>query len=510
MKLSMYGFYTSSKAMTIFMLLMFSPLVILFTFKDILVEKYVYVKSVEIVSEIERQVIINRKRAIRLSEVILIKQLDFDCGELDKKILSDRDLLPATIRVLQLELKNGDKCSSLDSPIKINHSKLIPTAHHDLFISTTINKFPHKRQILYIYKYQGNTFTSLINRSVINERFNEICFNCFKIDMTHKGLPTVIRGSANIDQDAHKYEYERDFLLNIEGETFEFSISINAGDLLFEEIQDELNLFILLFGLFAGSMANIIYLARLNAKVSHKRVIALAIKNSEFIPYYQPIINSISHEVVGQEVLVRWITGSGEVIYPDSFIPYAEDSGLIVPITEQLLDKVYQDLDHLAGWSSINIVAAHLEMELLSKWFEGKPTIDKDKICFELTERKRIVNIELAKKEINKLIELGTTFKLDDFGTGYGGFNYLQELGLRSIKIDKMFIDTIGTDDLKRNVLDAIIAFGKEAKMEVIAEGVETKEQVDYLVNKGIFLIQGYYYANPMPFDELIEFYKTF
>lgn len=105
--------------------------------------------------------------------------------------------------------------------------------------------------------------------------------------------------------------------------------------------------------------------------------------------------------------------------------------------------------------------------------------------------------------EIAALQERGYHFKLDDFGTGYGGFAYLQRLGIRQIKIDKMFVDTIGTDDLKRSVLDATIAFGLKSGMEMIAEGVETQEQVDYLYRHGVHLIQGYVYAKPMPLSKL-------
>ena len=101
------------------------------------------------------------------------------------------------------------------------------------------------------------------------------------------------------------------------------------------------------------------------------------------------------------------------------------------------------------------------------------------------------------------LQEKGYHVKLDDFGTGYGGFAYLQRLGIRQIKIDKMFVDTIGTDDLKRTLLDSIIAFGHESDMEMIAEGVETLEQVDYLHRHGVHLIQGYVYAKPMALTKL-------
>ncbi len=97
----------------------------------------------------------------------------------------------------------------------------------------------------------------------------------------------------------------------------------------------------------------------------------------------------------------------------------------------------------------------------------------------------------------------GITLKLDDAGTGYGGFSYIQELGISTLKIDKMFVDTIARDDIKSSVLDSIISFAKSSKLGMIAEGVEEQHQVEYLKQHDVFLIQGYVYAKPMPIAEL-------
>ncbi len=142
-------------------------------------------------------------------------------------------------------------------------------------------------------------------------------------------------------------------------------------------------------------------------------------------------------------------------------------------MTSQLLEKVIADLPRLAPgqWVSVNIVAAHLEhphlrnLLLLHGWPSPRPAhLRADRAQAHHRHRDR-------DREIGALQQQGYHFKLDDFGTGYGGFAYLQRLGIRQIKIDKMFVDTIGTDDLKRSVLDATIAFGRESGMEMIAEG---------------------------------------
>ena len=179
-------------------------------------------------------------------------------------------------------------------------------------------------------------------------------------------------------------------------------------------------------------------------------------------------------------------------------------------MTEQLLEQVITDLPQLAPeqWVSVNLVAAHIEQPLLRTLLAHSQNPSPARLTFELTERKPILDIKAATEEITLLQQMGYHFKLDDFGTGYGGFAYLQSLGIRQIKIDKMFVDTIGTNDLKRSVLDAIIVFGRESGMEMIAEGVESQLQVDYLSQHGVYLIQGYFFGKPMPLKILTHWQR--
>lgn len=132
-----------------------------------------------------------------------------------------------------------------------------------------------------------------------------------------------------------------------------------------------------------------------------------------------------------------------------------------------------------------------------------------ERLKFELTERVPIKTMTQAQEEVFYLLKKGYQFKIDDFGTGYGGFAYLQNLQISSIKIDKMFVDTIDTSDVKISVLDSIIASAKQGNIEVIAEGVEGQHQVDYLAERGVYWIQGYFYAKPMPINEALAFHVT-
>ena len=238
-------------------------------------------------------------------------------------------------------------------------------------------------------------------------------------------------------------------------------------------------------------------------------LIEKGIRDEEFIPYYQPIVDSRTQEVVGYEVLLRWQKGH-QLVPPSLFISAAEDSGLVVKITNQLIQQVHRDLAQIPAprWVSINVVADHLEQHHLTHLLEELHWPYSERLKFELTERVPTKAMTQAQEEVFYLLKKGYQFKIDDFGTGYGGFAYLQNLQISSIKIDKMFVDTINTHDVKISVLDSIIASAQGGNIEVIAEGVEHQYQVDYLAERNVFWIQGYFYAKPMPLEQVLAFEK--
>ena len=231
-----------------------------------------------------------------------------------------------------------------------------------------------------------------------------------------------------------------------------------------------------------------------------------------FVPYYQPIINSDTGKVIGAELLVRLVMDNGRVISPLQFIDYAEKSGLIIEITEQFLSKAFNDFNKL-GWAgsdkylSINIVPEHLKSRRLFKFIQdyvARGVINGNQIKLEITERLEINDLLGARSYLEDFYQLGITASLDDAGTGYGCFLYLQELALSSLKLDKRFIDTIA-ENKDTSVLDSIIGLAKSLKLEIVAEGVESLNQVTYLKRRGVKAIQGYVYGQPMPVIDFID-----
>lgn len=246
-------------------------------------------------------------------------------------------------------------------------------------------------------------------------------------------------------------------------------------------------------------------------------MIQKGLKRNQFTPYYQPIINTQLNKMVGCEVLVRWKLENGDLLSPDHFVPTAEHTGQIFEITESLIRQVFCQLSSnkgraIGGIVSINAMPTQLENPAFSQWVIDllqTHQLDAKRLSFEVTERTPFNNMELAKQSLGLLCEHGITIKLDDAGTGYGGFSYLQSLPIGCLKIDKMFIDTIGTEDIKTKILESIILFAQHAGLKIIAEGVENAQQVEYLKNRGVYLIQGYYFAQPMPFNALLEYMKN-
>ncbi len=445
---------------------------------------------------------INLLETSSLQKSRLMQKLNFDCEADDLAILSSQDFTPLYVRVIQLELSNGEKCSNFGPAVIQNMSPTIFVAKHNITLASTISPLSQRRETILVQTYGEHRLLTVINSRILNNYLDSECADCYQLEYSIAGLPTMIRGEKELQQKDHHYSTGSQY------SNKDYIITLHAGDRLYQELEEEVDTYLYIASFIIAILLNIIFWSWCSSKSSLKGMIISALSNNEFIPYYQPIINSKTGKIVGQEVLIRWRLKDMSLIPPGQFIPYAEENNLIIAITDNLLDQVYQDLAELTGWVSVNIVAKHLEQGLLSPWLKDRNNDLIKRLSFELTEREQIKQFKRAESEIQLVSHYCNGVKLDDFGTGYGGFSYLQRLGVKSIKIDKMFIDTIGTDDLKCSVLDAIIAFGHKANLEMIAEGVETKAQVDYLAGKGVTLIQGFYYAQPMAKSELIDFYR--
>ena len=239
-----------------------------------------------------------------------------------------------------------------------------------------------------------------------------------------------------------------------------------------------------------------------------------ALMNKEFKVYYQPKMYANSEELYGAEALVRW-EHNGKMIPPSEFVPLFEKNKFILKLDVYVFEQVCNDMKK---WKekyskepiiSVNVSRDHfLDEHFLEKYMiiASKYGIDTNKIDLEITESATVeAGIDII-EIMNKMKKLGFLISIDDFGTGYSSLSTLQDMPADILKIDKSFVDRIGKNE--KNMVDYILTIAKELKLTTIAEGVETKEQKDYLLEKGCDIIQGYYYAKPMPEEEFEEYMK--
>ena len=237
-----------------------------------------------------------------------------------------------------------------------------------------------------------------------------------------------------------------------------------------------------------------------------------ALMNKEFQVYYQPKIYAKDGQLYGAEALVRWIH-DGKMISPSEFIPLFEKNKFILKLDLYIFEQVCSDMKM---WKekyqkepiiSVNVSRNHfLDEHFLEKYMmiSSQYGINTNKIDLEITESATIeAGIDII-EIMNKMKRLGFMISIDDFGTGYSSLSALQDMPADILKIDKSFVDRIGKNE--KNIIDYILTIAKELKLTTIAEGVETKEQRDYLLEKGCDIIQGYYYAKPMPEEEFEEY----
>lgn len=250
-------------------------------------------------------------------------------------------------------------------------------------------------------------------------------------------------------------------------------------------------------------------------KIEMEKKIYQALKNNEFTVHYQPQISIFSKKIVGVEALIRWMHPTEGMISPDQFIPIAEKSNLIHEIGLYVLNQACSEFSLLAkdglcdGILAVNFSSRQFQMNNITTSLYQvllKSDLDPNKLELEVTETLLMQDQENVSLILNEFRELGITIAIDDFGTGYSSLSYLNTLPIDKLKIDKSFIDNILTDEGSKSICKAIIAMGKSLDLKTIAEGIETKEQMDLVGSLGCDEIQGYYFAKPMDMQALRKF----
>ncbi|MGN7115212.1 putative bifunctional diguanylate cyclase/phosphodiesterase [Lysinibacillus odysseyi] len=252
-----------------------------------------------------------------------------------------------------------------------------------------------------------------------------------------------------------------------------------------------------------------------------KRVLLLdtelrkAIDQRDFTLHFQPKIDAKNLQLIGVEALVRWQNDKLGFVSPAEFIPYAEETGLIIPLSEMIFELACESHKQLvdAGYTkvpiAINVSSIHFQQQNFLESIQHileRNNASAVNFEIEMTERTVMNSASETVSKLVKLKQMGFKLSIDDFGTGYSSLSYLVRFPLDILKIDRSFIQHICSLDDKQAVVDAIIQMSHRLKMKVVAEGVESAQQVELLKEMGCDYIQGYYYSKPLPINELIDF----
>ncbi|WP_151702223.1 putative bifunctional diguanylate cyclase/phosphodiesterase [Nitrincola alkalilacustris] len=237
-----------------------------------------------------------------------------------------------------------------------------------------------------------------------------------------------------------------------------------------------------------------------------------ALQQEEFRLYYQPRINLNTGDIVGAEALIRWHHPTRGLITPDTFIPVCEQSGLIVPIGYWVIQRAGKDMKlmrdaGLRGYVGVNLSFRQFQDGYLANTIERlihKYNIDTTMLEFELTETALFSDEVHVRQCMESLSALGVEFSLDDFGTGYSSFSLLQKLPISTLKIDKSFISGIPGNKDDEEIVRTIINLAKNLQRKVIAEGVETQDQLEFLLLHGCDLAQGYLFSRPVSLEKFL------
>ncbi len=238
----------------------------------------------------------------------------------------------------------------------------------------------------------------------------------------------------------------------------------------------------------------------------------IALQQDQFLVYYQPLVDQHS-QLVGMEALVRWNHPEWGLVNPGRFIPIAEETGLIVPLGDWVLQTA---CEQIVEWREMGYNGLTVAVNLSTRQFREPDLIEtiervleatglpSHHLKVEVTESGIMDNPEQAIERMQILRKRGIRFSIDDFGTGYSSLSYLKRFPIDTLKIDRSFVIDCPTDKDDQEIIKTIIAMARNLNMNTVAEGIETEEQRDFLIEQGCQFMQGYYYGKPMPPEQFL------
>ena len=254
-------------------------------------------------------------------------------------------------------------------------------------------------------------------------------------------------------------------------------------------------------------------------RISIEKDMRHGLETGEFHMHYQPIVDLRDGHIAGFEALMRWVKANGDFVSPVEFIPLAEETGLIVELGRMALETGLRDLhDCIANFEvafpgqplpfmSVNLSGLQIlelsEIDLLAKIISDSG-VEPALVKLEITESLMVENFEHAAQALKSLKDLGLSIAIDDFGTGYSSLSYLHQLPLDTLKIDRAFVNQMDVSESGKRVVQSIVQLSKSLEMNIVAEGIEDKDQMDTLRDMGCEYGQGYYMSKPQSLGDVL------
>ena len=350
---------------------------------------------------------------------------------------------------------------------------------------------------------------------------NSLLFDILPQDLRENGTASLtlsdgrsVADSGSDDQSVNPERSRRVFLTS-DRYPLVASIGIDA-DTLAKANRDPLIVTVFLFSIIGFGFGLLVETLAVQSGGTIAEIDA-ALSRNEFLPFVQPIYSLTTREIVGVEVLARWRRADGTLVPPDRFIPIAEASGRIGPLTRHLTKIALSELrDHLRHDRQFKVAFNIAPTQLVSDGFVGElrraavaAGVSPRQIVVEITERQEIADVEKAAQVLAELRHRGFRVAFDDVGTGHNGLSYLQKLGADIIKIDKFLVDAIMTSHSAKVLVEMLVNVGRELGMSTVAEGIETEDQFASLKRCGVDQGQGYLMSRPISIEDFLHLIAT-
>lgn len=428
-----------------------------------------------------------------------------ECDVEGQYLLGTEAALQPHIRTIIILKQDAVWCSSLpgNRVLLVNSAALPESSLLLLPARSTVNGLP---VLVYQTKYEDSRILISMSDSHIRDA----------LDIPQDGVMYSLRVGQNVLErsgDVITKNNSQNPTLSVKATGYPFYIDFTPPPIFSVKRLVSQAAMLIFFLLLMSCLAAYLLHRYVNKNSSPEELLRGAIARNEIVPFYQPIVNGKDGTLRGVEVLARWKHPQAGYISPDLFIPVAEKSGLIVPLTQSLMTQVVAHMNAIAtklpdGFHvGINFSASHIfSPTFVMECLNYKNSFIKRglNLVIEVTEREPLDINEHLIHTLNILHENGFAIALDDFGTGYSGLSYLYELHIDYIKIDRSFVGRVNADKDSTRILDSVLDLARKLSISIVAEGVETKEQLDYLSMNNITFLQGYYFYRPVPFTKLI------